>query len=691
MSEFVTDFSEILRTQYEDFKFIGPGDAGRISSILGQNDYHNIVYVGRSGVGKTANLLGLVQSQLPDSKARVSLPLHMINRKFYLLDNSRLFSGDEAQIRANIQATFDYLKRPGKHTLVLEDANDFLNAIDDHGVPGVTSMLMSELRQNSFQCILMVREVPGDNTKLSKVIECHSDMEELFTILRKDIPEKSEVAKIVNSRREILEHHHSGLTIPLESSNEIVDLTFIYPSLATYQREQPARTIRLLDNIASTFLTRSSEMRKDDKDWSTATEELQRLNQRQNELEQDYDDATTELREHTENLKERLMADESYGDTISKFDITVHKTAEMKELEHIISLIVAELETKVQPKIVEINKKINVEMTLDVSDVRSIFSEMSGIPSTDLSDNEAEKTLNIEAQMLSKIFGQDNAVETVVGAIKRAKAGLKAENKPIGGFILLGSSGVGKSFLGEVLAETLFSNKDNMTSFDMSEFMEKHTVSRLIGTTPGYVGYGNGGALTNAVRDRPHQVILLDEIEKAHPDVFKVLLQVLDKGRLSDELGTVDFSNVILLLTTNLAQHLSLDESIDVNDPETRDRVIEELRTIFPQELINRVDDFLLFRALLEEHIEKIVKREVVKINESLAKRTSVVVEISDDDIKELVKDKYKQEEGSRQVLKFIGNHLERKVADIVLRHPEGGKIKATFTGSGFDLSFEGN
>ena len=334
--------------------------------------------------------------------------------------------------------------------------------------------------------------------------------------------------------------------------------------------------------------------------------------------------------------------------------------------------------------------EVNTSLTLDISTVRQIFSDISGIPSGDLNDNESEKIIALEASMKKHVYGQDEAVETIAGAIKRTHAGLKDPKKPIGGFILLGSSGVGKSYVGEILAKVLFDDAENFTSFDMSEFMEKHTVSKLIGAPPGYAGYGSGGALTNAVREKPYQVILLDEIEKANPEVFKILLQVLDKGRLSDELGTADFSNTIILMTTNIAQHLSL-EGADPKSEETRETVIEELRAIFPQELINRVDDFLLFNALLAEHIEAIVKREVKKINKALAKRTAVSVVLDEDNIKRLVEDRYKQEEGSRQVLKFIGNNLERKIADIVLNHPEGGKIVASYDGHIFNLDFEAN
>ena len=690
MSKFLTNLEVILETEQDGFSFIGPGDAAQIASILGQNDYNNIIYVGRSGVGKTANLFGLAQAQKEDpAESIVQLPLHMITREFLLMDVGLTFAGSEEEIRTNVKEIFTELNKPGCNVLIIEDANDFLTAIDDHAVPGIIPAFMSELRKHSFQCIWMVRETPGLTSNLSSVLECHSDVEELFTVLHKDPAERDEILKIVHTRSRVLEKHHKGLTIDEDAATEVVELTLAYPSLTIYQREQPARALRLLDSIASQFITQTTQDNSEDETWKDAVRKLQKLNKDKNEAElfklknqQIIDDEAIEL-------KARLAKELDVDRDVDSYDMSIAKSSETREAEETLRIINKELQ-RIMPAIAEVKDAINTSLTLDISTVSQIFSDISGIPSSDLNENESEKIMALEGTMLKSIYGQDQAVGTITGAIKRAHAGMKDPDQPIGGFILLGSSGVGKTYLGEVLAEILFGDKDNMTSFDMSEFMEKHTVSKLIGAPPGYAGYGNGGALTNAVRDKPYQVILLDEVEKANPEIFKILLQVLDKGRLSDENGTVDFSNTIILMTTNIAQHLSL-EGIDPSLESTRETVIEELRAIFPQELINRVDDFLLFNALLSEHIEKIVIREIKKINTNLAKRTKVTVELDEENIARLVEDRYKREEGSRQVLKFIGNNLERKIADIVLSNPEGGNIVAAYDGTTFELNFEAN
>jgi len=690
MSELLNNLDEILETEQDDFSFIGPGDAAEIASILGQNDYNNIIYVGRSGVGKTANIFGLAQAQKEDPEtSSIALPLHMISREFFLMDVGQTFAGDEDEIRDNIKSIVKELDNPGCNVLVIEDANDFLEAIEDHNVPGVVSAFMGELRKGTFQCIWMVRQVPGMNSKLTDVLECHSDVEELFTVLNKEPAEREDVLSIIDLRSKLLEGHHQGLTIAQDAAEEVVELTLAYPSLSIYQREQPARALRMLDSIASRFVTEKTQEGSADETWRAAVRELQDLNKQRNEAELLKLKQEGIIADEAQKTKERLEEDLQVEREIDSYDMSIAKSDDTREAEETLRHIAIEL-NRIMPAIEAVKDEVNTSLTLSISDVRTIFSDISGIPSGDLNDNESEKVMAIESTMKKHIFGQDEAIETVTGAIKRAHAGLKDANAPIGGFILLGSSGVGKTYLGEILAETLFGDRDNFTSFDMSEFMEKHTVSKLIGAPPGYAGYGNGGALTNAVREKPYQVILLDEIEKANKEIFKIMLQVLDKGRLSDELGTADFSNTIILMTTNIAQHLSL-EGVDPKLESTRETVIDELRAIFPQELINRVDDFLLFNALLAEHIEAIVRREINKINKQLSKKTKISVVLDEGSIARLVDARYKKEEGSRQVLKYIGNNLERKIADIVLSHPEGGEIVATYDGKSFELNFEAN
>ncbi len=702
-----------------DFNLVRDGDIERISSILGQSQNSNIIYVGKSGLGKTATINGIakrklqtINGTLPEGESR--LPLHMIDRRFLVLDVNTLFEeNDPDKIQQDIRKIFAELEKPGEHVLIIEDANDWLKGIEDNQCQGLISTFVRELKKGAFKSILMVRDEPGKNN-LGQVMSCHSEMAELFTILEKKPPAKDDVLEIMRRSKAALESHHDGLHITDEANEEIVNLTFLYPNLRIYMREQPARSLRMRDQIASTFVSRrqsrpleldnletklssieksiessgvsddlerkkseiSAQIDAINQVWEKRARDLGKAYLEKRQHEKDLSDLETEHETKLDALKEKFR--EEKGKEPSESDISSIKTAEIKDIEKYIR------ETRKEAEAANERAKVlkgehNDQLTLDKTDIRGLFGELSGIPAKDMNVDEATKALGLDTRLKDKIFGQDDAVDTIAGAIKRAKAGLKDPQKPIGSFMLLGSSGIGKSYLGECLAEDLYDDKDSLTTFDMSEFMEKHTVSRLIGAPPGYAGYGEGGALTNAVRAKPYQVIMLDEIEKAHPDVFKILLQVLDKGRLSDELGTVDFRNTVFIMTTNLGQHMSFDAH---RTSENSDAEIKgEARKIFPQELVNRVDSFLLMKAHTPENIERIVNREIGSLNKRMKER-GIEVSLPSDSISALVADKYKPEEGARQVLKFLQNRMTDKIADIVLAHSsskEGGVIAVSY------------
>ncbi|NCC22668.1 MAG: ATP-dependent Clp protease ATP-binding subunit [Alphaproteobacteria bacterium] len=717
------DLEDYVEVMHPGFELVGDGDIGRIASVLGQNSYNNIIYSGPSGVGKTANLLGIARRKTKaladlDHAGDAMLPFHMVERRLLLLDVNTLFdTSDPKKIQDAIREMFDELRKPGEHVLVIEDANDFLNGVRNHHCHGLISSFMRELKKGGFQTVWMVREEPGKN-KLEEVVGCHSDMAELFTVLRKEPPGQDETLAILRATRPLVECHFDGLTITEEAEREIASLTFAYPALGIYMREQPARSLRLRDHIASTFVSRMQarpaqldalEREKSDLETRQETAEGQdraALLERQGTLANDiqtvhdeWSDRAKKLyyaygkRRQIENRLEaaeisvaRLTADltdrlrEELGRAPGAGDIDNRKTQAIREAESDIRNLRRDLEDKVLPALRRIKGEHNTALTLEVSDVKDLFSEIAGIPVNDLDDNELEKVLNLDARLKEKVLGQDHAVDAITGSVVRSKA-RSNRTRPIGSYVLLGSSGIGKSFIAESLAELLFDDSANLTVFDMSEFMEKHTVSRLIGAPPGYAGYGEGGKLTNAVREKPHQVVLLDEIEKAHPDVFKILLQVLDKGRLSDELGTVDFRNTIVIMTTNLAQHLSLVEDLDPESESTETEVKTALRQVFPQELINRVDGFPLLKSLQPEVIHKILRRKVESGNKEF-REDGIVVELPDDDIAEIVADRYRPEEGARQVQRFLEKKLETQIDKAVLQmrsRKEGGVIRASY------------
>ncbi len=715
-NKLLIDLEDYVAQVEPDFNFVGDGDIEKISSILGQNQYSNLIYVGRSGVGKTANLYGIIQKKKRTIEGAVGpeekrLPLHMIDRRFLLLDTNTLFdSNDPQRIEQSIKLVFAELDKPGDHVLVVEDGNDLLKGIEDNQCQGLISILVRELKKRAFQCILMVRDEPGMN-KLGAVMNAHSDITELFSVLEKKPAAKDDVFAILEQSKASIERHYDNLVISDEANREIVNLTLQYPNLSIYMRQQPARALRMRDRIASQFVSRrqarppeldaleaelealggsGSDVRRADLEskiaavrsrWEERARALGAAYLEKRKHEHDLEEMRAEKARLENMLRENLKA--TLGRDPADRDIASHKTSEIKDVEKFLRETSRLLEQADQ-KARAVRSQHNEELQLAVADVREIFSEMSGIPTKDLNADEATRALGLEGRLKEKIFGQDDVVAVIADAVLTAKAGLNNPEAPIGSFIAVGSSGVGKTYSAECLAEDLFDDADALTVFDMSEFMEKHTVARLIGAPPGYAGYGEGGMLTNAVRRRPYQVILLDEVEKAHPDVFKILLQLLDKGRLSDELGTVDFKNTLFIMTTNLGQQLSFDETRTSEN--SGEDIKAEIRKIFPQELINRVDAFLLFKALKSSDIERILKRLVAKKNDNLERQKKAIrIELPDADIAEIVARKYRQEEGARQVQKFVQNNLINQAAKIVLSHSgdvnkgEGGVIKAAF------------
>jgi ATP-dependent Clp protease ATP-binding subunit ClpB len=334
----------------------------------------------------------------------------------------------------------------------------------------------------------------------------------------------------------------------------------------------------------------------------------------------------------------------------------------------------------------------NKRLVLDKSDVREIFVGLSGMSSEDLDGDNSELLLGLADSVKEDIFGQDQVIDAVCDSIIAGKAGVKEPNVPVASAMCLGTSGVGKTLLGETLAEKLYKSKEAITVFDMSEFDKDFKVALLTGGVPGYVGYGQGGRLTNAMRKNPEQVILLDEVEKADPKVFYILLQILDKGRLTDELGTVSFKRATIIMTTNKGKQLAMEGKTDFRSPKGREAIIQELKEFFLIEMLNRTDEFLLFNTLSRDNVQNAAKRALKKLNsrENFVER-KIRVDLPDQDIEQIVSDRYRIEEGARPVTKFIQNTLGGKLGKMILASKgQSGVISARYSPekNSFDLDF---
>jgi ATP-dependent Clp protease ATP-binding subunit ClpB len=675
---------------YNGVPYDDDGDVEKICSILGQSRYCNIVYHGPSGAGKTAALFGIVERKLKivnNHKDDVRLPLHMLDRKFLMLDVNELFSiNDPAVMKNKIERVFMKLNEPGDNILVVEDMTDLISGVENNQFTDFIPRLIAALSKKQFHAILMVRQEPGSDS-LRKVLGCHSEMTELFSLLECSPPDKERTAAIMRATKAGLENHFGGLSIADSANDEIVNLTFHYQNLSIYTRAQPARSLRLRDQIASIYLSRhQTNGGHEIGEWRKFAEKIGSVVNKKKRVEGHISKASTDLLAETEKLKADFKS--AQGKEPTEADIVAFKSEKMREHEQFINAASVEL-GRLSKEAIEAKGSFNSRLTLTLDDVRNIFSELSGVPIKNLTADETTRVIGMADRLKTEIFGQDDAIDCISNAVLTAKAGLNNPNAPIASFMIFGSSGIGKTFVCQKLAEDLFEDPGAITRLDMSEYQEKHTISRMIGAPPGYAGFGDGGLLCNAIRRRPYQVVLFDEIEKAHPDVFLILLQMLDSGRLSDELGVVDCRNTIIMMTTNLGGSLSFDSNR--NSDNSNDAMKDAARKIFPQELMNRVDSYLLFKALSPEAIKKIIRNQIKSKNTNMQKHgRRIVLDLPDAEIERIVSLVYRIEEGARQVQKFVQtNFINASAKDILARGAAGGVVKGRVVlGTGDQPSF---
>ena len=400
-------------------------------------------------------------------------------------------------------------------------------------------------------------------------------------------------------------------------------------------------------------------------------------------LEKELISGIRKMKEDAENLKTEADNFERQGDLAKVAEIRYGKVIELQK----------NIEEK-SAKLAELQKKWKMlKEEVDSEDIAEIVAKWTGIPVNKMLESERTKLLHIEDNLHNRVVGQDEAISAVANAIRRSRAGLQDMNRPIGSFIFLGTTGVGKTELAKALAEFLFDDEHNMVRIDMSEYMEKFSVSRLIGAPPGYVGYEEGGQLTEAVRRKPYSVVLLDEIEKAHPDVFNILLQLLDEGTLTDSQGrTVNFKNTIIIMTSNLGSHLIQDELMNINDNNRdnvlgnlREKLFELLRQKIRPEILNRIDEVVMFKPLMGSELRKIVDIQLEGIKKMLAKNSDIALEVSDEAKDWLAKIGYDITFGARPLKRTIQNHITNPLSEKILSGKvlPGEKLEITVNDAG--------
>lgn len=659
----------------------------RTIQILSRRTKNNPVLIGEPGVGKTAIVEGLAQrivsGDVPES-LRVGIAGRR-HRKLIALDMGALIAGAKyrGEFEERLKAVLKEIQEAqGQIVLFIDEIHTVVGAGATQGSMDASNLLKPMLARGELRCI-------GATTldEYRKYIEKDAALERRFQQVYVDQPSVEDTISILRGLKERYELHH-GVKISDSALVAAATLSARYIS----DRFLPDKAIDLVDEAAAKLKMEitSKPEELDEIDRKILQLEMERLS-----LQKETDSASrerlerlerelAELKERQDALNAQWQAEKQIIDRIRQIRQEIERVnVEIQQAERDYDLNrAAELKysklTELQRQLKEAEARLAQIQTSGKSllreevteaDIAEIISKWTGIPVSRLVESEMQKLLHLEEELHKRVIGQDEAVRAVADAIQRSRAGLADPNRPIASFIFLGPTGVGKTELAKALAEYLFDTEDALVRIDMSEYMEKHAVARLIGAPPGYVGYEEGGQLTEAIRRRPYSVILFDEIEKAHPDVFNVLLQILDDGRLTDSQGrTVDFKNTIAIMTSNIGSIYILDVAGDDSKYEQmRDRVMEAVRESFRPEFLNRIDEIIIFHSLRKDELREIVKLQVQRLEERLRER-KLSLKISDQALDWIVQVGYDPVYGARPLKRAIQRELETPIAKAILR-----------------------
>jgi ATP-dependent Clp protease ATP-binding subunit ClpB len=666
----------------------------RVIQILSRRTKNNPVLIGPPGVGKTAIVEGLAQRIV-----RGDVPEGLKNKRIVTLDMGALVAGAKyrGEFEERLKAVLKSVQEAqGQIILFIDELHTVVGAGAAEGAMDASNLLKPMLARGELHCI-------GATTldEYKKHIEKDAALERRFQPVLVDQPTVEDTISILRGLRERYELHHgvrikdSALVAAAVLSDRYITDRFL-PDKAIDLVDEAAARLRTeidsmpaeLDEITRRILQLEIEREALRKETDPASRE--RLTKLEKDLTQLQDQART-LRAQWESEKGAIEKPRQLRQRIDDTKVDVERAMRAGDLSRAAELqygTLAQLEREL--KDVEAQTQSSggrrlVKEEVDEEDIAEVVARWTGIPVSKLMEGELQKLLRLEEELHKRVVGQDEAVRAVADAVIRARAGIKDPKRPIGSFLFLGPTGVGKTELARALAATLFDSEDNMIRIDMSEYMEKHTVARLIGAPPGYVGYEEGGQLTEAVRRKPYSVILLDEIEKAHPDVFNILLQVLDDGRLTDGQGrTVNFRNTVIIMTSNIGSQLILEMRGD--DERTyqrmREQVLDALRRHFRPEFLNRVDEIVVFRALTESQLARIVEIQLEGLRRRLVERR-ITLDVTDAAKAYLARAGYDPVFGARPLKRVIQREVETPVARLIVagKLSEGGTVRVNVVG----------
>ena len=656
----------------------------RVLQILSRRTKNNPILVGEPGVGKTAIAEGIAH-RIVDG----DVPENLRSKQVYSLDMGALIAGAkykgefEERLKAVVK---EVISAEGEILLFIDEIHTLVGAGKGDGAMDAANILKPALARGELRAI-------GATTldEFQKYFEQDKALERRFQKVMVDEPSTVDAISILRGLKERYENHHKvrikdeAIVASVELSNRYITSRFL-PDKAIDLIDEAAAKLRLEMNsvpeeideldrkVRQLEIEREAIRReKDQGRIEELTREIDELNAKRTTLrakwqgERDVLEKIQKNKQALDDLKVQAAEAERNGDYGRVAEIRYGK---MRETENEIAGLQAEVS-----KNAEAGAMIKEEV--DAEDIAEVVARWTGIPVSRMLQSEREKLLKMESELHDRVVGQDQAIEAISNAVRRSRAGLQDPRRPIGSFIFLGTTGVGKTELAKALAEYLFNDDTMMTRIDMSEYQERHSVSRLIGAPPGYVGYDEGGQLTEAVRRKPYSVVLLDEIEKAHPDVFNILLQVLDDGRLTDNKGrTVDFRNTIIIMTSNIGSHIIMDKLskfTETNDSvpqsaldETKKEVFDLMKQTIRPEFLNRIDEIVMFTPLTKDDVRQIVVMQIRQINEMLA-QNNVSLSVTDGAVDWLAEQGYDPMFGARPIKRTLQHYLVNELSKEIL------------------------
>ncbi len=617
----------------------------RVIQILSRRTKNNPVLIGEAGVGKTAIVEGLAQAIINRSE---SIPDLLVNRRVMTLDLAGLVAGTKyrGQFEERLKAVMKEIRKADNIILFIDELHTIVGAGAAEGAVDASNMLKPSLARGELQCI-------GATTldEYRKYIEKDAALARRFQSITVDAPSIEDTIEIILGLRDKYEAHHR-----VKFSDEAVDAAAKLSNQYITDRFLPDKAIDVIDEAGSRARLKSTTRPPDLKDVEAKIEDVTK--EKEEAIESQEFEKAAKLRDTERKLKEKLEEEQ----------IKWEKTRE------------------------------NVSHTVSAEDIAYIVSKWTGVPIIKLEQSESERLLNMRDEIHKRIIGQDEAIEALTRAIQRSRAGIKSPSRPVGSFLFLGPTGVGKTEMAKALAEFLFGDESALVRIDMTEYSDKFTVSRLVGAPPGYVGYNEGGQLSEKVRRRPYSVVLLDEIEKAHPDIFDTLLQVLEDGRLTDSTGRlVDFRNTVVIMTSNVGtREIAMGKTLGFQKPSAgisyeaiKDKVLTETKRIFNPEFLNRIDEIIVFHSLSDEELEEIVDLLLNECSKNLKNR-DLKMEFGEEAKKFLVRVGYDPAYGARPLRRAVQQHIEDPLSEEVLRGniPDGSTVSVELDEKGEKLRF---